>query len=395
MATKRRRYWPLRTFLALVLLCLIFRSVRVLEALDTFQNDVQLASDVTNETVVYRISDAFRRTDASSNEDHTVERMRPWRVREIVPLVDKEQEYCDSSLPSPLPTWMEQLSFPQLTSKQSSTYQTILQEFPPFHANSLLDLPIPLQLLQEYQLHHSEESLRHSPGCRKFLVAHYRCPESAGNRLHEFTNSYLWAVLLNRTLLWKYMDDRLCTKLQHKFHFVNDEEQCTLNNTAHDCAKVLERAPWIPSYDEWQGLLGLPEIEFVSVGDFGLNRSITTSLGMDEAYEHILVLGLQPMSRRFDIFGLQPHSRAEKLSRLTTLERAEQLFSMGHRLVCWSDQRLIYTRKYVNGVLILDSLIKRRFEWSFTLAMSRPATLAAVSSLKKPAFVASARIFDY
>jgi hypothetical protein len=198
----------------------------------------------------------------------------------------------------------------------------------------MLDLPVPLQILEDYREQHSVESLSHSPGCRKYLLAHYRCPVSAGNRMHEFMNSYFWAVLLNRTLLYTYLDEDLCLRLQKMFKFVNEDAQCSVNNTIQDCARILDRAPWIPSYEEWQTRLGLPNPHFMSVNDFGPHSLHLNSLtGIDVAYNAVPVLAVRPLSRRFDTFAITPKTRAFKLKRKATLDRVEALFSMGHRFL--------------------------------------------------------------
>lgn len=48
-------------------------------------------------------------------------------------------------------------------------------------------LPRPIQLLQQYQQWHSEESMRRHPQDRKYAVVFYGCPQEAGNRLHHWS----------------------------------------------------------------------------------------------------------------------------------------------------------------------------------------------------------------
>ena len=45
---------------------------------------------------------------------------------------------------------------------------------------------------------------------RKYLVASYSCPIESGNRLHRFMNGLMWAVLTNRTFLWRYQTNEVC-----------------------------------------------------------------------------------------------------------------------------------------------------------------------------------------
>jgi hypothetical protein len=137
--------------------------------------------------------------------------------------------------------------------------------------------------------------------------------------------------MLNRTLLWKYLDQPLCSLLYKKFKFVNEAEQCTVNNTIHDCDRVLERAPWIPSYDEWHHLLDLDSMQFATERDISPHTNkVQVTRGVDRSYENVQVLAIRPLSHRFDVFGITPHQRAYKLQLESTLQRVEHLFSMGH-----------------------------------------------------------------
>jgi hypothetical protein len=115
-------------------------------------------------------------------------------------------------------------------------------------------LPVPVQIMEHYIRMHSVDALRRDPDIksRKFAMAFYQCPIQAGNRLHHFWNNLLWAVLTNRTVLWQYWDTETCStydgKLMHK-HF------CIKANTADDCSHILQRAPWMASYDEWKDVI--------------------------------------------------------------------------------------------------------------------------------------------
>lgn len=97
----------------------------------------------------------------------------------------------------------------------------------------------PEQLLEQYIAWHGEESLCRQPENRQFAVVYYNCPHRAGNALNAFFNSVIWAIVTNRTLLWRY-----------------DEKSA--RNTVADCDQVLERAAWIPSYEKWSANLSLP-----------------------------------------------------------------------------------------------------------------------------------------
>lgn len=132
-----------------------------------------------------------------------------------------------------------------------------------------------LDLWDEYVSQHSDQALRDEFGQngkllgqsqRKFAIGYYSCPLQAGNRMHHFTNSVLWAVLTNRTLLWKYYDKETCQEVGHGF----DRMICFSANTEPDCAEVLERADFLPSYDYWASKLDLPSPEFLPYWSTGM-----------------------------------------------------------------------------------------------------------------------------
>jgi hypothetical protein len=120
----------------------------------------------------------------------------------------------------------------------------------------LKELPLPLQVIEQYKQWHSVDVLlRNDTVGRKYAIAFYQCPLQAGNRMHHFYNNFLWAVLTNRTMLWKYYDRESC--LQYGRHY--GTPICEAANTEHDCGEILLRAPWIPSYDDWAQTLHLDE----------------------------------------------------------------------------------------------------------------------------------------
>ena len=89
---------------------------------------------------------------------------------------------------------------------------------------------------------------------RRYLVASYSCPIESGNRLHRFMNGVLWAVLTNRTFLWRYQDYDVCEEY--------DEGNCASEYNRSlivgpvDCEGLIQRSPWIPSYEDWRDKLG-------------------------------------------------------------------------------------------------------------------------------------------
>jgi hypothetical protein len=82
---------------------------------------------------------------------------------------------------------------------------------------------------------------------RKFAVGFYSCPHQAGNRLHHFMNAMAWAIVTNRTLLWKYYDRDSCERVGRG----HPPEICLKTATRDVCEKILRLKKWIPSLDEW------------------------------------------------------------------------------------------------------------------------------------------------
>lgn len=54
-------------------------------------------------------------------------------------------------------------------------------------AETELNLPRPLKIMEQYKALHSVDALTKHPHNRKFAVIFYTCPVQAGNRLHHFT----------------------------------------------------------------------------------------------------------------------------------------------------------------------------------------------------------------
>jgi hypothetical protein len=114
----------------------------------------------------------------------------------------------------------------------------------------------PQTMLLDFVRRHSADSLRRETPeqfrKRKFAIAYYSCPLQLGNQLFHFMNSILWAVITDRTVLYKYMDKRTCERLkEHQPMLYLSDAICQAANTVKDCDVVLERAPWLPSYDEF------------------------------------------------------------------------------------------------------------------------------------------------
>jgi hypothetical protein len=71
----------------------------------------------------------------------------------------------------------------------------------------------------DYQRWHSHQSLLDQPPHnRTFVVGYYYCPNQAGNRLHDFMNFLIVAIVTNRTLLWKHYGKETCAVAHKGYH---------------------------------------------------------------------------------------------------------------------------------------------------------------------------------
>jgi hypothetical protein len=141
----------------------------------------------------------------------------------------------------------------------------------------VVEMPPAQQAWANFQKWHSKNALsmevqqqpQHNSTSRKFIVGYYSCPNQAGNRLHDFWNALIVAIITNRTLLWKYYDQSTCLQAHKGYNPLI----CEVANTEQECAQILTRAPWIPAFDEWAPIL------------LGINH---TQLGPRNPYNHTL-----------------------------------------------------------------------------------------------------------
>jgi hypothetical protein len=70
-------------------------------------------------------------------------------------------------------------------------------------------------------------------------------------------------------LLWKYYDTQTCQRVGKGF----DRAICLYANNEQDCAKVLHRVFWLPSYDEWDEKVDLTEIQKIDLNHIGKQSS--------------------------------------------------------------------------------------------------------------------------
>ena len=196
----------------------------------------------------------------------------------------------------------------------------------------------PSQVLRIYKSQHSDEVLREAcrSGCdeRTFLVGYYSCPLQAGNRLHHFTNAFIWAIVTNRTLLWKYYNQPTCLALGVN----HDQSICESANDEVDCANILQRSQWIPAHDEWTPKLKLGNATAVPYtktklkleGRLKINQTESTDeRSIDLISDKIIDIG-QLLGRDADSIG----NRLGREQLLQTKEArivAKDIFSKGQR----------------------------------------------------------------
>jgi hypothetical protein len=171
------------------------------------------------------------------------------------------------TLISPFVPWNRPVA---VASIRNSTLRTTVQELnnrtivapltlsPPFYPNLAL---------YEYQKRHSVFALRDDVSLdnRKFAIAYWSCPDRAGNILHNFFNSILWAMITNRTVLWMYGDGR-------KTGFASFDE----------CSNSLQIADWIPSYHDFHDVLPFEPEEAVPV-------PITVETSYYDSVHHLVI----------------------------------------------------------------------------------------------------------
>ncbi|GKY98016.1 hypothetical protein MPSEU_000759700 [Mayamaea pseudoterrestris] len=183
--------------------------------------------------------------------------------------------------------------------KSLSAYTSPLDEFPNYLN---LPLPPPLQVLDQYVTWHSQQALERDANVhhRTFMIAQYQCPVSAGNWMHYFTSAFLWGILTNRTILWKYVTNDACRDIRRRWLYPFHPQRCNVSNSMQECHEILERAPWIPSYDEWSEKLNLTEDDVFmlplehSSKQWNVKHAVVRPV--DVSYRHYPVLDIHPWS---------------------------------------------------------------------------------------------------
>jgi hypothetical protein len=223
--------------------------------------------------------------------------------------------------------------------------------------SDLLAPYLPLKVFQQYQKWHSAESLERSPQNRTFAVGYYSCPLEAGNRLHNFYNGLAWAVATNRTYLWKYFDHETCLANPKIFN-------CNATNRVEDCDTIMERAAWLPSYDEWAPKLSLDEpqrLHYWSTRPKNLPWFLTqknpwkpqyvNETGVD-ARKDLQVVTFPPMIEVADYLAIEKN-RKYLLKTKAARDTATEIHSLGVNFMYGMFFRHIFT-------MVEESLVKTR-----------------------------------
>lgn len=138
-----------------------------------------------------------------------------------------------------------------------------------------------VHIFRAYQAAHNADTVFNDPSfcSRRYTMSIYACPQAIGNHMHEFLNGYAFALVTNRTLLWKFCDRKPCR--------VDFES---------DCAEVLERFPWIPSYDqftkEWKARNCSESAEVLNLinpGERHRADEIFMCCGIDDLNKHAVI----------------------------------------------------------------------------------------------------------
>jgi hypothetical protein len=211
----------------------------------------------------------------------------------------------------------------------------------------------PIQVLKQYQKEHSTRALQQDTDAteRKFLVAYYYGPDRAGNILHNFFNSIMWAVATNRTVLWEYYVDR-----GH-------------SNSVQDCEKYLKRNPWLPSYSEWSRKLRLAAPVPVRAHDMlsSLAQVVVAPQIRDIYPKNAKIARVKWSDDPAHLLQERPHPWS-----LNFLTRWSWSWRNSNNVIQVEQERII-RRLYSRGLVFLYGML---FQACFTIAVNTTATTA-------------------
>ena len=174
--------------------------------------------------------------------------------------------------------------------------------------------------------HHEQRKIMlHSKGkhCNhknKYLVGTFSAPKQLGNRIHEFLNAFLAAVIMDRTLLWHYCTQRYC-------HYKHTEGNGTL-----------QLATFIPSASEILPILVKEGCLSSKLGHVDRLHALIHDNNRTRAESQLACCGLENLNStvlklgRLERHELVALSKSGSLLTRAALERARILFSNGEDL---------------------------------------------------------------
>jgi hypothetical protein len=170
---------------------------------------------------------------------------------------------------------------------------------------------------------------------RQYIVATYSCPIESGNRLHRYMNGLLWAVLTNRTFLWRYETFDICNEY-NEVDCLKEYNPDIIKGSNIDCIDLIDRSNWIPSYDEWKIRLGIKDNkELIKAELFdGKKTYDNTTLPYDNDNDNnnadnnfIIRTGKQVNLNPGSILTKEPLNKTKHLSKPQNLQRLKELRS--------------------------------------------------------------------
>lgn len=210
---------------------------------------------------------------------------------------------------------------------------------------------VPDAVFEEWKRWHSVDALRSHPHNRTFIVAEYSCPRQAGNLIHDFLSALLQGVATNRTVLWRYQNN----------HWNRRDGE----NRQDECERILQRAAWLPSYDEWSAKLFLPEPYKMSVLFPERDRWTDVS-----GHQVLLPGSLRGAEKKFDVW--------RGLLNLDQIQTANYL-SLSYNVNLRLDKRI--PMLYSQGVAYLYGML---FWNCFTMTAEFLATIQADLDASRP-----------
>jgi hypothetical protein len=220
-------------------------------------------------TLQNKSSTSFKESSASSVSSPRLEEKSSFAVWIQHETVDDDNDQSTSSSSSP------------------ATDATTFSSTPPLMSLQATIMTRPQEIFHRYMQQHSAHRLRREHATtssssisstanrmlkqhgRRFSVAHYACPQQAGNRLHHFVNDLMLAILTNRTVLVRYWNYEACRQIGNSYDVEacdkrREQQQNSQNRSranpssaspSLECDGILRPAPWMALYDDWMPLI--------------------------------------------------------------------------------------------------------------------------------------------